>query len=200
MHYLAFWQSALVLAAVPLVQWLWLRRSFGVSGRYTALVDELRSPRSAEDEPEMNEAELIAAMRAATAEAFGESVLEAPAAPDPAAPVVLRAADPAYMHWLFFGGIAAGGLVSALARGNWTPTFGLHSELFARMFGASPVLGPLVLVGGGVLVGFGTRMAGGCTSGHGLCGVSQFQRGSLLATLAFFGTGVVTSFALRGLL
>jgi uncharacterized membrane protein YedE/YeeE len=39
-------------------------------------------------------------------------------------------------------------------------------------------------------------MAGGCTSGHGMCGVSRFQKGSLLATVAFFGAGVATAFAL----
>jgi len=49
---------------------------------------------------------------------------------------------------------------------------------------------------GGLCVGFGTRMAGGCTSGHGLCGVSRFQPGSLVATVAFFATGVAVSFAL----
>jgi uncharacterized membrane protein YedE/YeeE len=53
------------------------------------------------------------------------------------------------------------------------------------------------LVGGGVLVGFGTRMAAGCTSGHGLCGVSRFQKGSMLSTAAFFGMGIVVSFGLR---
>ena len=58
----------------------------------------------------------------------------------------------------------------------------------------------IVLVVGGFMVGFGTRMAAGCTSGHGLCGVSQFQPGSLLSTAAFFGAGVVTSFALGAVL
>jgi hypothetical protein len=57
-----------------------------------------------------------------------------------------------------------------------------------------------MLLAGGALVGFGTRMAGGCTSGHGMCGVSRFQKGSLLATAAFFGTGVVTSLLLGKLL
>jgi uncharacterized membrane protein YedE/YeeE len=75
----------------------------------------------------------------------------------------------------------------------------LRSDGFARMTGGSPVSGIIVLVLGGVLVGFGTRMAGGCTSGHGLCGVSRGQRGSLLATCAFFGGGVVASFALGSL-
>ena len=40
-------------------------------------------------------------------------------------------------------------------------------------------------------------MAAGCTTGHGLCGVSRFQKGSLAATAAFFGSAVVTSFLLK---
>jgi uncharacterized membrane protein YedE/YeeE len=43
-------------------------------------------------------------------------------------------------------------------------------------------------------------MAGGCTSGHGLCGVSRFQPGSLLTTAAFFGAAVALSFALEAVL
>jgi uncharacterized membrane protein YedE/YeeE len=67
---------------------------------------------------------------------------------------------------------------------------------FARLARHSPAAGVALLVLGGALVGFGTRMAGGCTSGHGMCGVSRLQKGSLLATVAFFGTGVVTAFTL----
>ena len=57
-----------------------------------------------------------------------------------------------------------------------------------------------VLLLGGVLIGWGTRMSGGCTSGHGLCGVSRAQPGSLVATCAFFGTGIVVSLLLEALL
>lgn len=50
---------------------------------------------------------------------------------------------------------------------------------------------------GGVLIGFGTRMAGGCTSGHCIVGVSARQKASLLATAAFFATGIAASFAVE---
>lgn len=49
-----------------------------------------------------------------------------------------------------------------------------------------------VIALGGVLVGFGTVMANGCTSGHGVCGVSRLSRRSILATLTFVGMGFVT--------
>lgn len=45
----------------------------------------------------------------------------------------------------------------------------------------------------GVLVGFGVRMGNGCTSGHGVCGLTRFSGRSLVATLTFMGTGVATA-------
>jgi uncharacterized membrane protein YedE/YeeE len=48
------------------------------------------------------------------------------------------------------------------------------------------------LVAGGFLVGFGARLGGGCTSGHGICGLASLQMPSLLAVLTFLGTAMVT--------
>ena len=48
----------------------------------------------------------------------------------------------------------------------------------------------------GVLVGFGTRIGGGCTSGHGVCGVSRLSGRSLVATLTFMAVGAATVFAI----
>ena len=53
---------------------------------------------------------------------------------------------------------------------------------------------PLPLVAlAGLLVGVGTRLANGCTSGHGLCGISRLSKRSILATCVFFGVGVATA-------
>lgn len=49
----------------------------------------------------------------------------------------------------------------------------------------------------GLLVGFGTRMGNGCTSGHGICGLARLSKRSLLAVLAFMGAGFVTVYAMR---
>ena len=52
---------------------------------------------------------------------------------------------------------------------------------------------PLWLVGiAGLLVGFGTRLGGGCTSGHGICGVGTAQKDSVAATIIFIAAGIVT--------
>src|SRR5439155_5797993 len=51
---------------------------------------------------------------------------------------------------------------------------------------------PVVAIAG-VLVGFGTRLSNGCTSGHGLCGMSRLSKRSIVATLTFFAVGVATA-------
>lgn len=55
------------------------------------------------------------------------------------------------------------------------------------------------LVVGGLLVGFGTRLGSGCTSGHGVCGLSRLSPRSFAATLVFMGAGFATVFVLRHL-
>ena len=60
--------------------------------------------------------------------------------------------------------------------------------------------GPSTLIIAGLLVGIGTRYGGGCTSGHGVCGLSRLSPRSLIATLAFMGTGMAIVFAMRHLL
>src|SRR6266702_4073251 len=57
---------------------------------------------------------------------------------------------------------------------------------------------PLVLLAG-VLVGFGTAQGGGCTSGHGVCGISRLSARSIVATLAFLVTGMASVFVVRHL-
>jgi hypothetical protein len=58
---------------------------------------------------------------------------------------------------------------------------------------------PLILAVGGLLVGFGTRLGSGCTSGHGVCGVSRLSRRSLAATAVFMAAGVATVAAMNAL-
>lgn len=57
---------------------------------------------------------------------------------------------------------------------------------------------PVVILAG-VLVGFGTRLGSGCTSGHGVCGLARLSPRSLVATLAFMATAVVVVFLVRHL-
>lgn len=65
--------------------------------------------------------------------------------------------------------------------------------------GAPPLDATWALAGAGVLVGVGTRLGGGCTSGHGVCGIGRLSRRSVVATLTFMATGALAVFALRAL-
>lgn len=60
--------------------------------------------------------------------------------------------------------------------------------------------GWLLLLGAGVLVGFGTRLGNGCTSGHGLCGLGNLSTRSLVATATFMAVAFVTVFIVRHVL
>ena len=57
-----------------------------------------------------------------------------------------------------------------------------------------------MVIGAGLLVGIGTRYASGCTSGHGVCGLSRLSPRSLVATLSFMGAGFVMVYVLRHIL
>ena len=101
-----------------------------------------------------------------------------------------------------------GGLVTP-AKGDvaWRMSFVLGlliaPTVYAFFSAGSPLridAGDGALVLAGLLVGAGTRYGSGCTSGHGICGLSRLSPRSLVATLAFMGAGFVTVFVLRHLL
>jgi len=59
-----------------------------------------------------------------------------------------------------------------------------------------PITGPLLIIGG-ICVGIGTQLGSGCTSGHGVCGNARLSLRSLLATLTFMITGILTVLIMR---
>lgn len=80
------------------------------------------------------------------------------------------------------------GLIGAGAAGlHWVP------GAFAPRQGFPPLL----LVVAGLLVGFGTRMGNGCTSGHGVCGLGRLSPRSLVAVLVFMATAIATTYLVR---
>ena len=80
----------------------------------------------------------------------------------------------------------------------------LVAPLLWQLFAALPAIefqgGWLSIALAGLLVGLGTRYGAGCTSGHGVCGLSRLSPRSLAATLAFMAAGFVTVFVIRHLL
>jgi uncharacterized membrane protein YedE/YeeE len=86
---------------------------------------------------------------------------------------------------LFVGGIALGSFLAVRFLSNAPVEF-----LPASYHGAR---GALLLLGGGFLIGFGTRWARGCTSGHAIMGLSNLQKASLYAVLSFFAGGLAAA-------
>ena len=105
-------------------------------------------------------------------------------------------------------GIVAGAALEHGGERNWRLVFllGLFMGGFvgAYLTGAledvRPVLSTPMLVVAGLVVGVGTSMGSGCTSGHGVCGISRLSMRSIVATLTFMASGFVTVFVLRHLL
>ena len=89
------------------------------------------------------------------------------------------------------GGLLLGGVISAATSGGWGTTWNLG--MFDTEIGWGPGGKIVWMFAGGILIGFGTRLAGGCTSGHGIFGLSNLEVPSLVSTLSFMGAGVVTT-------
>ncbi len=90
---------------------------------------------------------------------------------------------PRLSAWLFLLGLPVGALIVSLASGGLSASFA----------------SPLLLALAGVIVGVGTRLGSGCTSGHGVCGMSRFSQRSIVATLTFMATGFATVAAMNAL-
>ncbi|HEX7325667.1 MAG TPA: YeeE/YedE thiosulfate transporter family protein [Rhodanobacteraceae bacterium] len=92
-------------------------------------------------------------------------------------------------RWFYLAGLVVGALIytRVLVPG------GLPGPHFAVQLQVS---WPLLLLAG-LLVGFGTRMANGCTSGHGVCGIARLSRRSIVATATFVAFGFVATFLAR---
>jgi uncharacterized membrane protein YedE/YeeE len=95
--------------------------------------------------------------------------------------------SPGDMGWriAFVGGLLGAPLLYAVATG-FLPEISINAPV-------------ALLVAGGLIVGFGTRLGGGCTSGHGVCGIGRGSPRSIAATAIFMATAVATVFMTRHL-
>ena len=96
-------------------------------------------------------------------------------------------------HWRlpFLAGLVLGGVLSAVLGGGWQPTWALGILDSRLHLGPAGTLAWMFV--GGLFIGFGTRLAGGCTSGHGIFGLSNLEWPSLVTTISFMGGGIVTT-------
>lgn len=208
--YWPWWAGALALAAVTLLYTVGTGRSFGISGAWDRVL-HWRQEAEVEriDARFADDAALQEALVAATAQQFGAQPVGALAgtAPvdaavrdphgeePPAAPAAATRPAPLVAHAALLMSVFVGGLVAAVASGGFAVRTDM-GEAFERIVTGNPITMILVLFAGGVLVGFGTRLAGGCSSGHGLSGCGRLSPPGLLATAVFFGTAAAVSFLL----
>lgn len=102
-------------------------------------------------------------------------------------------------------GIAGGLIAPGTPDRSWRAAFiaGLVAAplIYTLLAGEAPAVefpaGTLMLALGGILVGLGTQLGSGCTSGHGVCGMSRLSPRSIAATAIFMTTGILTVFLVR---
>jgi len=95
-----------------------------------------------------------------------------------------QSGDERRWRWVWLIALVAGGILASILSGGmaFEPRSGFPVWMIAA---------------GGLLVGFGTRMGSGCTSGHGVCGIARLSPRSLAATGVFMATGAATVFVVR---
>ena len=205
LEYWPWWLGAIGLAAVSVLNFILVGRLLGVSGSWAKVVgwkeDRERSAELnalLEDKDEMGDALL-----AETLAEFGEGSLEelgdipdvdVPAQP----PSNLEQHTPWTVHLVFLLSMFIGGLLAAILTDSFTLELTL-SPMHSQIFGDDWEVW-LALLFGGIMVGFGTQMAGGCTSGHGLSGCARLIPASLVATMTFMISAILLSFLMEATL
>jgi hypothetical protein len=213
--YWPWWAGALALGTITVGYALWTGRGLGVSGAWARVLN-WRQVRQLEqlDHAFDDEAALHAAIEAATLQEFGQGSAPgayvasatgtpvsqtlnrpAPRPPAPASSSAEQRPMPVACYATLLVAIFFGGLIGAMVSGR----FSVRTDMgpgFSQIVTGNPAVMVVLLFTGGLLVGFGTRMAGGCSSGHGLTGCSRMQPASILATAVFFGSAVCVSLLL----
>lgn len=217
MEYWPFWMGGLALSATTLLYWRMTGHLMGCSGSYGRLLSwkEELALAAAEERLAQNPRQAELALLEETLEELGDFLDDAGRAEieDQIRTLKASLAEPEEVGTTFCGNprrlpldshivfvlcVVLGGFLSSLWDGSFQPRLALGEGYHAIL--ASPYAAPSVLFLGGLLVGFGTTMAGGCTSGHGLNGCARAQPGSLVATACFFGTAILASMVLERLL
>jgi hypothetical protein len=111
--------------------------------------------------------------------------------------VMARSLNFDWRGWFLIGVILGGTLFAVLAGG---PDFHGYGWLTRHIHGSDRAFIAPILLLAGVAIGYGAKLAGGCTSGNGLSGTSGLSPASLAATATFFGTAIVVTFAIRAVI
>lgn len=203
--YLPWWITAIGLASVTLGFYMFSKKTLGVSGSWARVI-QWRDDKVINDAeaPFANHPELFKdALMEATIEHFGEQRVtnflqerHKSKSVEPAKEIskpVMR--NHWSVHMVFLCALILGGFIGAYFKGGASLQMDL-GELHRGLFGSGFALFMTLFVGG-MMVGFGTQLGGGCTSGHGLSGVSRLVPASLIATMSFFGAAIIFSLAIH---
>ncbi|PWR10517.1 transporter [Micromonospora sicca] len=212
-EYWPWWAGAVGLALTTINYAVTTDRSFGVSGAWDRVL-HWRAERRVErvNEQFADERVLAEALAAAAADQFGAGSAAPAAHPaphgdaraprqdgrPPASPSSSLASllpAPLVSQVALLLSVFVGGWIAAVTAGRFQLRLDM-GDAFGQIVTDKPIEMIGALFVGGVLVGFGTRLAGGCSSGHGLNGCGRLQPVSIVATAVFFGTGVLVSFLL----
>jgi uncharacterized protein len=109
-----------------------------------------------------------------------------------------RSLDLDWRGWFAIGVFLGGTLFLLLSGGPTFHDYGWLTRTFDGFTGGVAIVA--ILFGAGILIGYGAKLSGGCTSGNGLSGVSMLSPAALAATATFFATGIAVSFLIEALI
>jgi uncharacterized membrane protein YedE/YeeE len=185
-----WWLGAVAVGSVATLYPLVSGRLLGVSSLYAALVEKKAPPA-----PPLSELER--ALLAETEAEFGPSATRTERRPF-VETLARGRMEAERFRPLFLVGMVLGPLFAGALSGELGASLTLGRRFDVR-YGEFGWLSIAVLVASGVLIGFGTRLAGGCTSGHGISGLARAQRGSLLTTFVFWTTALAVAWMFVGI-
>lgn len=212
MEYWSWWIGGLALGLFAVIFSLLTGKPLGVSGSWLSIAkrkDDAILKASAEvmagDQEQVKDD-----LMAMTMAEFGEDVLAGSSEINPQrregevnaepskSPAIKQDYTPWTVHLVFLATMFLGSYIASITTGDFSFTAELsaiHSKIFENTGEAW-----IALFFGGMMVGFGTQMAGGCTSGHGLSGTAQLIPASLLSTFVFFGSATVLTIIMNSMI
>ncbi len=213
MEYWSWWIGGLALGLFAVIFSLLTGKPLGVSGSWLSIAkrkDDAVLKASAEimagDEEQVKDDLMAMTMAEFGEDAFteGENLESTPQrregeanAEDSNSSGIKQDYTPWTVHVVFLVTMFLGSYIASITTGDFSFTAELsaiHSKIFENTGEAW-----IALFFGGIMVGFGTQMAGGCTSGHGLSGTAQLIPASLLSTFVFFGSATVLTIIMNSL-
>lgn len=207
MEYWSWWVGALALGFFAVIFSLLTGKPLGVSGSWLSIArrkDDAILKASAKVLEEGDQDQIKDDLMAMTMAEFGESALteENPQRREGEANSIEKkntTVKQEYSHWtvhaLFLATMFLGSYIASITTSGFslsTELSALHASIFENQGEAW-----IALLFGGMMVGFGTQMAGGCTSGHGLSGCAQLIPASLLSTVVFFSSATALTFLMN---